>query len=90
METAKDYLKTKVDPVVEPLMIDLLANKPADPVGFMLSWLNKKINPAGSAPHHSPLKAKKPVAQPKVTPLYLHRTRAAPPLRTRTSPMRFA
>ena len=53
METSKDFLATKVTPVMEPMMIELLLHKPDDPVSFMIKHLsgivgrtegNKKIS----------------------------------------------
>jgi len=40
------YLNSRVNPILEKLTTDLLANKPTDVVNFMMDWLLKK---AGNA-----------------------------------------
>jgi len=50
METAKDYLANKVTPLMEPLMVELLTQKPEDPVDFMLNWLSDLAENSDSKP----------------------------------------
>ncbi len=51
MATPKDFLETKVTPVMEPLMIELLRNKPSDPVGYMIKYLAKLLEKPAQKPH---------------------------------------
>lgn len=36
------YVLAKVNPVFEPLMIDLLVLRPDDVVQFVINWMNEK------------------------------------------------
>jgi len=42
MDANKTYLATKLDPILEPLVTELLLNKPSDPIEFMIKWLENK------------------------------------------------
>ncbi len=42
MDANRHYLTNKLNPVLEPLIVEVLAAKPNDPVAFMLAWLKKK------------------------------------------------
>ena len=44
MDANKQYLATKLNPILEPLITDILATKPNDPVSFMIDWLRKKFS----------------------------------------------
>lgn len=37
-----EYLTTKVTPVLEPLILELLAHRPADTLAFMAEWIQKR------------------------------------------------
>ena len=41
MDANKQYLTTKIDPILEPMVTQILLDKPADPIEFMLRWLEK-------------------------------------------------
>ena len=41
MSKSKDFLDKKVTPLMEPLMIELLRNKPEDPIHFMMKYFKK-------------------------------------------------
>ncbi len=69
------YLDTKVTPVLEPLMIQLLIHKPADPTPFMVAWLGKyltgplsKPNSADPVPRKKAPAAAKPEEKKSVPP----------------------
>lgn len=38
----RNYINSKIHPIFERLVIDLLLNKPDDPVDYMLEWLKDK------------------------------------------------
>ncbi len=48
MDPHKQYLALKVNPVLEPMMTELLMQKPADPVAFIIAWLEKLRSQPGS------------------------------------------
>lgn len=41
MQSGNEFLATKVTPVLEPMMVDLLMNKPEDPVAYMIKYLTE-------------------------------------------------
>jgi hypothetical protein len=41
-EIYKEYITTKVNPIIESMVIDLLLNRPDDVVAFMGKWLSEK------------------------------------------------
>ena len=41
-EIYKEYISTKVNPVIESMVVDLLLNRPDDVIGFMMTWLKEK------------------------------------------------
>lgn len=43
---AEEYLKEIVHPILEKLVIDLLVNRPAKPMEFILEWATSKVEPA--------------------------------------------
>ena len=38
----RNYINTKIHPIFERLVIDLLLNKPEEPIDYMLDWLKDK------------------------------------------------
>lgn len=44
MDPHKEYLTTKVNPVLEPLLVDIYSKKPNDPLQFIIDWLEKRIS----------------------------------------------
>lgn len=38
----RNYINSKIHPIFERLVIDLLLNKPDDPVEYMQEWLKDK------------------------------------------------
>ena len=41
MDPKGKYMVGKLDPVLEPMVVQMMLDKPDDPVGFMISWLEK-------------------------------------------------
>lgn len=44
-QKAEDYLKQVVHPILEKLVIDLLVNRPVDPLEYMLEWVSERVKP---------------------------------------------
>jgi len=42
MDAKKEYLETKVSPILEPLVLDVLEQNPENLLDFMIDWLTKK------------------------------------------------
>ncbi len=42
MDSRIEYLKSNLSPLLEPLLLDLLAQRPPNPLEFMIDWLVKK------------------------------------------------
>ena len=42
MDPGLEYLNEKINPILEPLVIDLLAQQPSEPVEFIFEWLEQK------------------------------------------------
>jgi hypothetical protein len=42
-QKAEEYLKNIVHPILEKLVVDLLINRPQEPLQFMQNWINTKI-----------------------------------------------
>jgi len=59
-EIYKEYIHTKVDPIVQNLVVDLLLNRPDDVIDFMITWLNNKRST------YSDIKNKIPESQSKL------------------------
>ena len=36
-----EYITTKINTFIEPLVYELVVHKPSDPVGFAIEWLGK-------------------------------------------------
>ena len=52
MDANKQYLANKLNPILEPLVTEILVSKPNDPIDFMLEWIRKKYNrPKGKLYH---------------------------------------
>ena len=47
IEENKKYLTMKLNPILEPLIAEALAETPDDPISFMLDWLKKKYERSG-------------------------------------------
>lgn len=47
MEENKNYMKAKVETLLNEMVTELLLHKPDDPVPFMLDWMKKKHNRSG-------------------------------------------
>ena len=45
MDPTKQYLATKLNPILEPLVTEMLSQKPNDPVEFMIAYLKKLQKP---------------------------------------------
>lgn len=52
MEANKIYLANKLNPILEPMVAQILVVKPDDPVSFMLEYLQKKYHKSGKAVIH--------------------------------------
>lgn len=50
----QEYIQKKVNPILESLVTAVLIDKPNDPVGFMITWLNQKS--AGGGPEADALR----------------------------------
>lgn len=59
-EIYKEYINTKVDPIVQSLVVDLLLNRPDDVIEFMITWLQNK------RPNYSDIKDRIPESQTKL------------------------
>lgn len=59
-EIYKEYIHTKVDPIIQNLVVDLLLNRPDDVIDFMVTWLNDKRSV------YSDIKNKVPDSQTKL------------------------
>jgi len=44
MDANKQYLLNRINPLLEPLITDILASKPDDPIPFLIDWLHKRSN----------------------------------------------
>jgi len=45
MESSKDeYIETYLNPVLQPLLAEILVHKPADLITFMINWIRNKYN----------------------------------------------
>ena len=42
MESTKDYISAKLNPILEPLVLEILSARPDDPASFMINWLQGK------------------------------------------------
>lgn len=42
MDPNRQYLASKINPILEPLVADLLLQKPADPAEFIITWMHQK------------------------------------------------
>ena len=45
----QEYLETKIKPIIESLVFQLVCDRPSNPVHFMIDWLQKTggFNPNG-------------------------------------------
>ena len=53
MDSKSQYLATKITPILEPLILDLLANQPKEPAEYMVNWLQQKYCKNKPAPQKS-------------------------------------
>ena len=45
MESSKnEYIEKYLNPILHPLLAELLVHRPTDPVTFMINWLRNKYN----------------------------------------------
>ncbi|KAL4494637.1 hypothetical protein ABPG72_004539 [Tetrahymena utriculariae] len=49
----ENYVNEKLHPLLEKMLIDILQQRPSDPIPFLISWLQKKQSEGGIAAAHA-------------------------------------